>query len=220
MQRILVLFVFLLSVLSFYFLDRELCQKVGEPSYSEIHSFSLEWTHLADAKWYFIFAIFILALFGIHYLFRNRCFNSYKKLMPLYQLGKQFFVTLLASGVVIHFLKFLIGRKRPYFVLGDSGFGVCEADIFKPLVLDYTFHSFPSGHSQLIFTVATFLSYYLPYRSLKVVVFICAFGVALMRVGTRDHFLSDVLVGALVGFLVTHNIMKKIYISDRKASHL
>jgi len=210
MFAILVLCIFLLSILSFYFFDKELCLRVSKPGYSGIHSFSLQWTHLADAKWYFIFTILIVILFGIHFLLRKSYSNSYEKLLPIYRFGTQFFVCLLASGIVVHFFKFLIGRKRPYHTFGTSGLGICETDIFKPFTIEYTFHSFPSGHSQLIFTVVTFLSFYTRSHIIKLVLFVYAFGVALMRVGTRDHFLSDVLMGSFVGFLITYTIMKKL----------
>lgn len=184
------------------------------PEYIWLQKFSAKWTHLADAKWYFVFSVSILVIFGIHYFFRRHFTESFFRFQVIYQFGQALFVSLLVSGIVIHFFKFLIGRKRPYHALDENGLGICDSSIFEPLTTYYAFHSLPSGHSQLIFTVVTFLSFYMRSPYIRVGLFLFAFIVALMRVGTRDHFLSDVLLGLLVGILATYFVMTRIYLRD------
>jgi membrane-associated phospholipid phosphatase len=128
------------------------------------------------------------------------------------------FICLLASGLTVHFFKFLIGRKRPYHVMGSSQLGLCEPFVFDPFTLEYTFHSMPSGHSQLIFTVSTFLSYYTRSIYLKFGLFLFALVMALTRVGTQDHFLSDVLIGSGVGVVVTSLVMKKFFLKGSEVN--
>lgn len=205
------LFALACAVLSFSYLDYYLCHLVKTPGLTEVHRWSLRWTHIADAKWYFIFSLVIMSLFGLHFIYRNRYFESYKKFKPLYLFGNYFFISLIASGLMVHLLKFIFGRKRPYHALDSFGLsGICQPDVFEPFNLHYTFHSLPSGHSQLIFSVVTVMSFYLKSIFLKSLFFSFAFIVALMRVGTRDHFLSDVLMGSLVGFLVSYFVMKRL----------
>ncbi|MBE9462624.1 phosphatase PAP2 family protein [Dyadobacter subterraneus] len=65
------------------------------------------------------------------------------------------------------------------------------------------YNSFPSGHTTQAFAAATFLSEeykdrykWMPYASYTV-----ASSVGLMRVANNRHYISDVLVGAGIGFL-------------------
>jgi membrane-associated phospholipid phosphatase len=214
MLRQVVIFILLLSSFSFYFLDESFCHLVKEPKLAYWQQFSARWTDLADAKWYFIFSILILIGFGIHYVFRHCYFISYKKFKNLYDFGYQMFICLLASGLIVHFFKFLIGRKRPYHVMDSRQLGLCEPFVFDPLTTDYIFHSMPSGHSQLIFTVVTFLSFYIGSMYVKFGLFLFAFVIALTRIGTQDHFLSDVLIGSSVGVIVTSLVMRKLFLKN------
>jgi membrane-associated phospholipid phosphatase len=204
----------LLSSFSFYFVDESLCRLVTTPTLDFWQTFSNRWTHLADAKWYFIFSILILIGSGVHYVVRHRYFVSYKKFKSLYNFGYQMFISLLASGLIVHFFKFLIGRKRPYHVMDSSQLGLCLPFVFDPLTTDYNFHSMPSGHSQLIFTVVTFLSFYIGSMYVKFGLFLFAFVIALTRIGTQDHFLSDVLIGSGVGIIVTNLVMRKLFLKN------
>lgn len=68
-----------------------------------------------------------------------------------------------------------------------------------------THNSFPSGHTTQAFAAATFLSEeykdrlpWMPYASYTI-----ASSVGLMRVANNRHYISDVLVGAGIGYLAT-----------------
>lgn len=88
------------------------------------------------------------------------------------------------------------------------------AHVFKDLdvelhqVLDVglkTKHSFPSGHTTsgfaLFFTLALFLAVKRP--ALQLVLFLAAFLVGFSRIYLNLHFLNDVLMGSILGFLTT-----------------
>jgi len=59
--------------------------------------------------------------------------------------------------------------------------------------------SFPSGHAMTAFTVASALSWYFPGHP---GLWIAAGGVAVSRVLTGQHFVSDVIAGSFMGWLV------------------
>jgi membrane-associated phospholipid phosphatase len=88
------------------------------------------------------------------------------------------------------------------------------AHVFKDLdvelhqVLDVglkTKHSFPSGHTTsgfaLFFTLGLFLAVKRP--ALQLVLFFAAFLVGFSRIYLNLHFLNDVIMGSILGFLTT-----------------
>ncbi len=96
--------------------------------------------------------------------------------------------TSLALGHLTFFaLKHLIGRERPC---------AHEAHCWAKLLPPDRF-SFPSGHTITAFSVAVPLSLY--YPPLLATLVFCAMSVASSRVILGLHYLSDVLVGMLIG---------------------
>ena len=97
--------------------------------------------------------------------------------------------------------KNLVNRPRPYMYFE----GAPEKDIEEG---DWN-KSFFSGHTTLSFTGATFASYvfskYFPESKWKVPVIVGSYTLAtttaILRMKSGNHFLSDVLVGAVVGSL-------------------
>ncbi len=104
-------------------------------------------------------------------------------------------IALVSVGLALLSLKFLFGRKRPHI---DPAY---ESLHFEPFNLHWNWHSFPSGHSQVIFVVATLLGLLIPKAKWPLLIF--ALAIALTRVVTQQHFLSDVLVGSALGYLGT-----------------
>ncbi|MEK6589276.1 MAG: phosphatase PAP2 family protein [Nitrospinota bacterium] len=107
--------------------------------------------------------------------------------------------SLLLGGIVIHMLKEMIDRPRP---LSDMAGLIKEGKvhinvIFEPLRQA----SFPSGHSQTIFTVVTVLSYI--YRRYIFILFFIASLSAISRVYIGVHYPLDVLAGGAIGVLVS-----------------
>ncbi|WP_052299747.1 phosphatase PAP2 family protein [Treponema primitia] len=96
-------------------------------------------------------------------------------------------------------LKTAIARNRPYTYFGGIPKGEEE---------DY-YNSFPSGHTSFAFLGATFLSttfyHEYPDSKWKVPVIIgsyaAATGIASMRILSGNHFITDVIAGAVIGSL-------------------
>ena len=98
---------------------------------------------------------------------------------------------LAASGVLVTVLKALFGRLRPVWLFREGEVG------FAPLSFDWAANSFPSGHSQTIWAVMTALMVLFPRHWPTWV----ALGilVAASRLFLTVHYLSDVLMGSLIG---------------------
>lgn len=109
--------------------------------------------------------------------------------------GVQFLSVLIFSGLILQVLKHLVGRVRPYASEG------LFAQQFDPLTLDYRHHSMPSGHTQVVFAVATYMSIIWPKG--KYIWFAFAVLLAVSRIITLNHWLSDTIMGALVGVIGT-----------------
>ena len=90
--------------------------------------------------------------------------------------------------MVFLWLKHLTGRRRPCQIQPH-----CWAKLLPPDQF-----SFPSGHSITAFAVATPLGLFYPPLMLGLMV--CAISVAISRILLGMHFLSDVVVGSLLGF--------------------
>ncbi len=106
-------------------------------------------------------------------------------------------------SVVVQFLLVSVLMKRYLF-----------ADMLRPIAMIPDFdtlnlvegvklhrlHSFPSGHSQTAFLVASFLAYTLKNRIYGVLIFLVAALIAISRVYLFQHFFMDIWVGSLIGF--------------------
>jgi membrane-associated phospholipid phosphatase len=106
------------------------------------------------------------------------------------------FLSFLVSGALVLTLKAIFGRCRPYFSPDYAPLN------FNPLTLDWNFQSYPSGHTQVGFTLAAFLSILFPRRS--TLFFTLAAIIGLSRVVLEKHYLGDVIAGAYVGILGTY----------------
>jgi membrane-associated phospholipid phosphatase len=117
---------------------------------------------------------------------------------------------LVNSAVVVSILKMLAGRQRPR-VNGRSewnGFPVSLKQFSGNATDLYT--SFPSGHSIAAWTLATVIAeQYKDTRLIPIIAYTCATGVALSRTTENAHWLSDVLIGSVLGYGIGKYIAKK-----------
>lgn len=131
-------------------------------------------------------------------------------------LGNSGAIWILSGIILIFFPKY---RKNGWFVLLSllAGFIICNLTL-KPLVarprpcwirpdvpllisIPHDF-SFPSGHTVSSFAAAESLRY--ANRKLGVLAYILAVLIAFSRLYLYVHFPSDVIVGAIIGFLCGH----------------
>jgi lipid A 4'-phosphatase len=108
------------------------------------------------------------------------------------------FVSIAASGIVVDFLKFILGRPRPKLLFNA---GVYD---FSWLGMHPDHWSFPSGHSATIVALMMALWCLWPRHLLFYVLVACL--VASSRVAVGAHYLSDVLAGAFIAVLTTRGI--------------
>ena len=119
-------------------------------------------------------------------------------------------ITFCLSGVLVQFLKRVVFDEsmRPIYYLKNN------PNLYLIEGFDYHIqYSFPSGHATSIFSIATMfclLNTKLSYFTI-VVIFI-AFLTAFSRVYLSQHFLIDIYVGSIIGYLssvLIHYILKK-----------
>jgi membrane-associated phospholipid phosphatase len=113
----------------------------------------------------------------------------------VFQCALAFLLSLAIGSAILHTLKLFLGRRRPRDELELKFYG------FMPFHFFLQHDSFPSGHALTIFCVAVILSGVFP--AFAVLWFAIALYLALTRALLTAHFLSDVLIGAGIGVLVT-----------------
>lgn len=103
------------------------------------------------------------------------------------------------SGILVSILKQLIQRPRPLAVLEE----VNAAFFF------YSSRSFPSGHSAIAMAAATILSFH--YRKFAFLFYFLGFYVCYTRVYLGAHWVSDVITGGLIGYLISKIILRYFF---------
>jgi membrane-associated phospholipid phosphatase len=101
------------------------------------------------------------------------------------------------SQIVTAAVKQLTNRRRPVVLDGTAGFWNGG-------------NSFPSGHASTTFAVATVFAYEYRHRPIvPIVSYTVASAVAASRVGAQRHWLSDIVVGGSMGFLLGRYVYKR-----------
>lgn len=108
-------------------------------------------------------------------------------------------------AIVISFsMKYIIGRSRPYEL------GIVSVLTFAAKSIQSGFFainsSFPSFHTMLVFSVLPILIK--EFRKIKHAWLIFACLVAFSRVYFGVHYMSDILAGALIGYLIGYTMIK------------
>ncbi len=164
-------------ILSFYF-DSAIVRIISESRNVFLNSFFLG---IEKASSKIIIFVFLTALF----LFVRK---KRKWVLPLW-------ATLGLATVLSFILKFSIQRLRPF----QKGFVKLYPVLEKASHLTWNF-SFPSFHAVLVFCAVPLLSK--EYPKFKYVWIIFAVLVSFSRVYFGLHFLSDVLVGGILGYMI------------------
>lgn len=96
-------------------------------------------------------------------------------------------------GLMTNLLKRLVGRARP------TEFDSAGAFSFQNVLNDWTFQSFPSGHSATATAMAFTIGFL--WRPLFPVLLVIGIVVAISRVPVGMHYPTDILAGVVVGML-------------------
>ena len=183
----------LLTILSYYFWDIPLTRYCQTLNRSIIDIFEII-TALGITKWYLIASAVLYLFFG--FIYKNKL-QSMRALFVLCSLS--------LCGIVLHLIKWIAGRHRPIDLFNHGYFG------FNYFGIGYELTSFPSGHAQTAFTLATALTILFPRWGIPA--FLVAGAVGISRIVLTSHYLSDVIAGAGVGILFTLAVK---YLFDRK----
>jgi len=173
----------ILIFISFYF-DSEIVKIISLIRNNYLNDFFLGLTFISSA---IIIFFFLTSLF----LWRE---HKRKWILPLW-------VTLGLSIIVSAILKVIIQRPRPYQLDLVSVLPILE----KASHLVWNF-SFPSFHAMLSFCAVPILSKEFP--KFKYVWIIIAGLIAFSRIYFGLHFLSDVIAGGLIGYVLGALIIK------------
>lgn len=105
-------------------------------------------------------------------------------------IGFEMFCALTIGQIIVHSLKKILSRERPYKILEQlNTFGINLKD-----------YSFPSGHTAASFSIATSLALNVP--RLSIIVFIVAIVVGISRIYLGVHYPTDVAAGIVIGFSI------------------
>lgn len=111
-------------------------------------------------------------------------------------LAMQVITGYLFSGVITQVLKRLIHAPRPHAIIANAEY---------PYFIDGVTHagmtSFPSGHTTSVFALATLLALNTHDKKISLVYLITAIITGYSRIYLGQHFLVDVVAGALIGVL-------------------
>jgi len=109
---------------------------------------------------------------------------------------------LIDTGIVTRVLKFATQRPRPNVDDGSAEFWDGG-------------DSFPSGHSSTVWSVATVIAYeYKDNPWIKYGAFAAATAVSMSRYSGRNHFLSDIVGGSALGFLIGRYVVNRYHDPD------
>lgn len=198
------------GTLSVYHLDQPLALWLKEIEISNYYRIYRTLTDAGEAVFYFAVAIFgILGTWLTLKFVPSLSPQNKQHLQNWKQRSLFLLISMLTSGVALHLMKFVFGRQRPH-ITDDF-----QAHIFHPFNTHWNFHSMPSGHSQTLVTVATVFWVIFPKSAW--IVYPLAIGLALTRLPMKAHFLSDVMIGAYLGFAVTLLVAKKMDLLQQKS---
>lgn len=139
----------------------------------------------------------------------------------LFKKDKEKTTTLLATqayltGAAIEtVLKYLTSRQRPSYYDAVTGRNshVFHGPFYHFLKKDNaSFESFPSGHTTVAFAAATvFAMEYRQYRAVPILAYSAATAIGLSRIVQNQHWISDVMVGAALGFLTGRQVVNNYH---------
>jgi len=107
--------------------------------------------------------------------------------------GKALFESIVVGSLFSISLKYIFGRSRPYKREGNFKFNWFESENIN--------NSLPSGHVITAFTTSTILSKWIDNDFASVFLYGLAGLTAYQRIETDNHWFSDILLGASIGYL-------------------
>lgn len=187
-------YVVLFCLLSYWAFDRPLARALKAHVGGEVEGFFKVVTHLGEAQLYLIPAGLLWAGLMVASL-RAAAQKTRDHLRRLAVAPAFLFLSMAASGLVSNAIKISLGRYRPRYLFDGDLYG------FNFFSSNWGMNSFPSGHSQAAFAAMTALLVIFPRYD--VMWLSIAVLVALSRVVTTVHYLSDAVAGSWLAICVT-----------------
>jgi membrane-associated phospholipid phosphatase len=125
--------------------------------------------------------------------------------------SKLVLMSLIHSGIVVQLLKHLSGRQRPEAEDGQDHWAG-PSGFFKRYKnhSDMFYDSFPSGHTITVWSTATVIAHqYNKTPFIPILSYSLAALSGMSRVTEDKHWVSDVVVGAVLGFAIGKFVYKK-----------
>lgn len=97
-------------------------------------------------------------------------------------------LSVISVGIIVFITKLIINRPRPYE----------SHDIVA--MINTSMSSFPSGHAMIVFAAVPFLEK--NFSNYKYYFFATAILVAFSRIYLNVHYLSDIVAGAFIGYII------------------
>ncbi len=143
---------------------------------------------------------FLLNVFFINYTFvGDGIFALILTLVILFyfkrkQQGITLLYSFLISGIVVQVIKNLISAPRPklFFEAGQYLNFIDGVSLANN-------SSFPSGHTATAFAIATTMIIYIKDKNLQLPILIATILVGYSRIYLAQHFLLDIIIGAIIG---------------------
>jgi len=174
--------------------DQPVAQWFDQPKFDLLRLDAREITNIGLAEhWFGLAAIIFITCQFIIPRFPKWAARRVELIQNWRLAGVHLFFALITSGIFLHVIKFMVGRQRPHLTTNHAPM------VFVPFSWHWHWQSFPSGHSQTLFSVAAMAAVLWP--RLRWVIYILAAAFAMTRVVILQHFLSDAAGGAIIGYL-------------------
>jgi len=182
------------------FVDQGLAERMATLDEGTDHFFRTL-TQFGDSKYYLVPIVMILPfLLAMRQALED---PKVRRMLGWGALALLFvFISIAGAGILNNIIKLIIGRTRPTLWFEEGEYG------FAPFSFGgYRYMSFPSGHANTIFALATAIGYFWPKGRKYLYTFAAL--VAFSRVAITAHYLSDVIAGAVLGIIVTRVIYRQ-----------
>jgi membrane-associated phospholipid phosphatase len=118
-------------------------------------------------------------------------------------------ISYIVSGLLAQLLKHSFNAPRPKVFFEPNAY-----QHFIDGVSIANFESFPSGHTTSAFALAFMLAHSTNKKSFKIILLLLAIAAGYSRIYLGQHFLTDVLFGALLGTFIS---VLTVYFSNKVA---
>lgn len=176
------LFIVIAAITSYVFFDLPIAIYIHSLKNGSVNKVFKIITELGRSGWILIPSFLIFIIFR-------------RKKEKFAQWALYLFCAVAISGIIVDIIKVIIGRFRPKIYFRDGLYGF---DFFH---IDYEYLSFPSGHSATALSAMIAFSIFWP--KFRIHFLFAGVVIALSRVVINSHYLSDVLIGSLIGALTS-----------------